>query len=185
MYPFRVVLSVPAVTSNFWEVVAKRLATGHTAQQCFAAYHKLTSNAWPSKSKKEGEEKAVRKRRNDEKLERSKDSTTAPQPWRSKGRMKTLTRDTTTCTSEESESEYVHKKRTKPHQPSTRKEKHRKLSENTSMLDDLSRSVSASSLSERERKEKSILSLYEREMVGGSEETRGELTDRDLTNLNQ
>ena len=47
MYLHRIVHSVPATTSHFWEVVAKRLGTGHTANQCCEAYLKLTDGRWP------------------------------------------------------------------------------------------------------------------------------------------
>ena len=36
---YRVVHSVPALTTNFWEVVARQMNTGHTAHQCSSAYH--------------------------------------------------------------------------------------------------------------------------------------------------
>ena len=37
----RVVHSVPAITDNFWEVVAEKLATGHTAKECGSEYFRM------------------------------------------------------------------------------------------------------------------------------------------------
>lgn len=37
----RVVHSVPAITDNFWEVVAEKLATGHTAEECGSEYFRM------------------------------------------------------------------------------------------------------------------------------------------------
>ena len=55
----RVVHSVPALTSNFWEVVARRLGTGHTAHQCSTAYHGQQNKMKPpsSRPRKRGKDK--------------------------------------------------------------------------------------------------------------------------------
>ena len=44
--------SVPALTTNFWEVVARQMNTGHTAHQCSTAYHEQSrrSRVKPSSS---------------------------------------------------------------------------------------------------------------------------------------
>ena len=55
--PPRVVHSVPALTGNFWEVVAKRLGTGHTAQQCSSAYHEQTNKMKPPSLRPKKKEK--------------------------------------------------------------------------------------------------------------------------------
>ena len=43
---------VPALTTNFWEVVARQMNTGHTAHQCSTAYHEQSrrSKMKPSSS---------------------------------------------------------------------------------------------------------------------------------------
>lgn len=41
LLPHRVVLSVPALAENFWEVVAARVGNGHSAAECSSRYAEI------------------------------------------------------------------------------------------------------------------------------------------------
>ena len=53
----RIVLNVPALTANFWEVVAQKLATGHTARECSSQYLQITAKS--HKSEQASKEKKI------------------------------------------------------------------------------------------------------------------------------
>ena len=55
--PRRIVHSVPALTGNFWEVVARKLGTGHTAHQCSTAYHSQQNKMKPPATRPKRREK--------------------------------------------------------------------------------------------------------------------------------
>ena len=54
----RIVQGVPTLTTNFWEVVARRLGTGHTPQQCSTAYHEQSGRMKPLSARPKKKEKS-------------------------------------------------------------------------------------------------------------------------------
>ena len=170
----RVVHSVPALTSNFWEVVAKRLGTGHTAQQCSSAYHEQTNKMKPPSVRPKKKEVS-----NDSLVESSHQKRT-----KSKGR------SVITMPDERPEVEHPEKKKGRsrpgklhPSSP-TKGSRHKEMDSDASVCD----SVSVSSPAKRRRREAErsrIQMLHDSGMFDVGDQLGDELSGRDLRSLKQ